>query len=88
MVLVRERIEQPQDVVLVVWVVVAIELVSAYLSEIQKLTRFRIATSILLWFRYAGLFLTTLTAQMECVRMFWHLTTWPNVPWPRTSRIK
>jgi hypothetical protein len=19
---------------------------------------------------------------------FWHFTTWPNVPWPKTSKIK
>lgn len=42
----------------------------------------------MLCWKYAGLFLTTFTATISCVFMFWHLTTWPNVPWPSTSRIR
>ncbi len=46
----RERVEQPQDVVLIVWVVVAVELRLAG-GDTSKLTKFKIATSILLWFK-------------------------------------
>ena len=45
-------------------------------------------TSIILWLKYAVRFLMTLTATTSCVFRFWHLTTWPNVPWPRTSRMR
>ena len=48
----------------------------------------RIDTSIMLCLRYAGLFFMTLTATISFVFMFWHLTTWPNVPWPKTSSTK
>lgn len=51
-------------------------------------TSWRMLTSIILWLKYAGLFLTTLTATISWVFMFWHFTTWPKVPWPKTSRIK
>ena len=47
-----------------------------------------IVTSIILWLKYAGLFFTTFTATTSCVFMFWHLTTCPNVPCPRISRIR
>lgn len=45
-------------------------------------------TSIILWLKYAVLFFTTFTATTSCVFKFWHFTTCPNVPWPRTSRIR
>lgn len=52
------------------------------------LTRSSTDTSIILWLKYAVLFLTTFTATTSCVFKFWHLTTCPKVPWPRTSRIR
>lgn len=55
---------------------------------IEKHTSSRIVTSIILWLKYAGLFFTTFTATISCVFMFWHFTTWPNVPWPRISRMR
>jgi hypothetical protein len=52
------------------------------------LTRSRTETSIILWLKYAVLFFTTLTATTSCVFKFWHFTTCPKVPWPRTSRMR
>ena len=51
-------------------------------------TRSSTETSIILWLKYAVLFFTTLTAMTSPVLRFWHLTTCPNVPCPRTSRIR
>lgn len=51
-------------------------------------TKSNTETSIMLWLKYAVLFLTTFTATTSWVFRFWHLTTCPNVPWPRTSRIR
>lgn len=64
-----------------------IRVLLSYSGE-DVLTNSSIVTSIILWLKYAGLFLTTLTATISCVLIFWHLTTWPNVPCPRTSRMR
>lgn len=48
----------------------------------------RTVTSIILWLKYAGLFLITFTATIALVFKFWHLTTCPKVPWPNTSKIR
>ena len=58
------------------------------MDTVKRRTNSRIVTSIILWLKYAGLFFTTFTATISCVFMFWHFTTCPNVPWPRTSKIK
>jgi hypothetical protein len=91
MVLVDERVPHAQDVVLVVRVAVLVQLwdTSAWAqSECGwSLASSRMVTSIMLWLKYAGLFLTTLTATISCDFTFWHLTTWPNVPCPNMSNI-
>lgn len=73
MILVRKRLDHPDDVMRVVWIVLAVELSMSVTNPVPKLdprTSSRIATSIFDWFRYAGLFFTTLTAMISCVLMF------------------
>jgi hypothetical protein len=67
---VHEIVEHAEDVSRVVRVVLMVQLHVSELSGRKGRTKSSMATSILLWLRYAGLFLTTLTAHMSCVRMF------------------
>ena len=91
---VDEGVFEAEHVVFVVLVPLVVDLraggsgLSAERGTKARRTSSRIVTSIMLCWKYAGLFLTTLTATISCVLRFWHLTTWPNVPCPSTSRIK
>lgn len=73
---VDERVAKPQNVMLVLGVTRIIQLVECLHQgeEIFKSSRMRtsskIVTSIILWLKYAGLFLTTLTATISCVFIF------------------
>lgn len=87
MVLVNEGIPQTENMMFVMRIALVIQLsITVSLCsplEVRRnrlLTSSRIVTSIILWLKYAGLFLTTLTATTSCVFMFWHFTTCPNVP--------
>lgn len=65
---------------LVVRIALVIQLPNSRFSQISGImgllrTSSKMVTSIILWLKYAGLFLTTLTATTSCVFMFWHLTT-------------
>lgn len=96
--LVNKGIFQSKQMVVVVLVVLAVELYNLDISRRSKhggggnnsrrRTKSRTETSIILWLKYAVLFLMTLTATTSCVLRFWHLTTCPKVPWPSTSRMR
>lgn len=78
---VNEGVLQSEEVMVVVFVKLCVELekpVSIFESDAflkPLLTRSSTDTSIMLWLKYAVLFLTTFTATTSCVFKFWHLTT-------------
>ena len=62
---VDERVAQPQNVMLVVRIELLVELSRVRACTITRgrgRTSSKIVTSIILWLKYAGLFLTTFTA--------------------------
>lgn len=72
---VDEGVLESQHVVLVVLVPLVVDLYATSLAEHSEegqteLTNSRIVTSIILCWKYAGLFLTTLTATISCVLRF------------------
>lgn len=69
-----EGIAKTEDVVFVLWIALIVQLHRCQKYTPRQIkqvrTSSRIVTSIILWLKYAGLFLTTLTATISCVFIF------------------
>lgn len=78
-----KRVPKAQDMVFIMGITLAVQLhvhkdvSDMFLEMVTKSVRTssKIVTSIILWLKYAGLFLTTFTATTSCVFIFWHFTT-------------
>lgn len=75
----NERVSEPKQMVVVVLVELAVDLhgvsTSISFNHEEIPTKSSTETSIILWLKYAVLFLITLTATTSWVFKFWHLTT-------------